>query len=490
MRALAASAYRHGAKFVDIGWFDPHVKRARIEHARRGDARLRAAVVRRARAGARRPARRARGARRGRARPACSRTSIPGSSGRTGCRRSRRASRSSTSVRPTGRSARARRRRGPTSSTRSSWTATRLERLERELLHVLRLDEEDPIARLESARRHARQHRGAAVGAPLRRAALRGARHRPDGRPAAVVGLARRALPDRRRDRAHAQPPDRGGLHDPRPRADAGQRDVDQAARADRRHGRARPRRALRGRPRQRARRLRGRARRSRRSSRPTRAPRGWGRSRWSTARAASASWGRSSTTRCSTRTRRATSRSARASRSCSTTRIASARTSREIHIDFMIGSNELSVTGVTRDRRARAGAGRGPLADLSGYPCSPPGEVPERLNGHDWKSCDGGQPRPRVRIPPSPSPDRERPRHAALAPVDEAAAQRDRSNLKCGGRRDQGRARGSPPGEAESRVASGGGRVDSHATSPSAARRNRAAVHRDWMPAGRNPCR
>jgi aminopeptidase len=33
VRALAASAYRHGAKFVDVGWFDPHVKRARVEHA-------------------------------------------------------------------------------------------------------------------------------------------------------------------------------------------------------------------------------------------------------------------------------------------------------------------------------------------------------------------------------------------------------------------------------------------------------------------------
>jgi aminopeptidase len=33
-RALAASAYRHGAKFVDVGWFDPHIKHARIEHAR------------------------------------------------------------------------------------------------------------------------------------------------------------------------------------------------------------------------------------------------------------------------------------------------------------------------------------------------------------------------------------------------------------------------------------------------------------------------
>jgi aminopeptidase len=32
-RALAVSAYRHGAKFVDVTWFDPYIKRARIEHA-------------------------------------------------------------------------------------------------------------------------------------------------------------------------------------------------------------------------------------------------------------------------------------------------------------------------------------------------------------------------------------------------------------------------------------------------------------------------
>ena len=32
-RAVAAAAYRHGAKFVDVSWFDPYVKRARIEHA-------------------------------------------------------------------------------------------------------------------------------------------------------------------------------------------------------------------------------------------------------------------------------------------------------------------------------------------------------------------------------------------------------------------------------------------------------------------------
>ncbi len=32
-RAVAESAYRHGARYVDVGWFDPWVKRARIEHA-------------------------------------------------------------------------------------------------------------------------------------------------------------------------------------------------------------------------------------------------------------------------------------------------------------------------------------------------------------------------------------------------------------------------------------------------------------------------
>ena len=33
VRAIAASAYRHGAKFVDPFYFDMHVKRARILHA-------------------------------------------------------------------------------------------------------------------------------------------------------------------------------------------------------------------------------------------------------------------------------------------------------------------------------------------------------------------------------------------------------------------------------------------------------------------------
>ena len=35
-RALATSAYRHGARFVDVEYFDPYVKRARIQHAEDG----------------------------------------------------------------------------------------------------------------------------------------------------------------------------------------------------------------------------------------------------------------------------------------------------------------------------------------------------------------------------------------------------------------------------------------------------------------------
>jgi aminopeptidase len=33
VRAIAEAAYRRGARFVDVGWYDPHVKRARLLHA-------------------------------------------------------------------------------------------------------------------------------------------------------------------------------------------------------------------------------------------------------------------------------------------------------------------------------------------------------------------------------------------------------------------------------------------------------------------------
>ena len=32
-RAIAASCYRHGARFVDVSYFDPHIRRARVQHA-------------------------------------------------------------------------------------------------------------------------------------------------------------------------------------------------------------------------------------------------------------------------------------------------------------------------------------------------------------------------------------------------------------------------------------------------------------------------
>ena len=97
-----------------------------------------------------------------------------------------------------------------------------------------------------------------------------------------------------------------------------------------------------------------------------TTAPRAWARSRWSTARAGSAGSGRSSTTRCSTRTPPATSRSARRSTSRSTIRRDRERmNASEIHIDFMIGSDEVAVTGLLRRRRRGAAAARRRLADL-----------------------------------------------------------------------------------------------------------------------------
>ena len=85
VRAIAESAYRRGAKFVDVQWFDPWVKRARDRARARGDARLRPAVVRRAHARARRDARGARRRSPARSRPACWRTSTRRASAATSC---------------------------------------------------------------------------------------------------------------------------------------------------------------------------------------------------------------------------------------------------------------------------------------------------------------------------------------------------------------------------------------------------------------------
>ena len=40
-RAVAEACYARGAKFVEVSYFDPHVKHSRLKHAAAGDARLR-----------------------------------------------------------------------------------------------------------------------------------------------------------------------------------------------------------------------------------------------------------------------------------------------------------------------------------------------------------------------------------------------------------------------------------------------------------------
>ena len=218
--------------------------------------------------------------------------------------------------------------------------------------------------RLAAARRVAER---AAVRPP----ALPRAGHRPDDRPASRVRVAdgaRRVAGDQAR-REHA---DRGGLHDSRRTSHRRHRALDAAA-ADPGQHRARPRGALRGRPRGRGARRVRRGASCARTSRPTTAPRASARSRSSTATRASARPGSSSTTRCSTRTRRRTSRSAR--RSCRPspgrpTSTAEERSERgvnhsSIHTDFMIGSNELEIDGVDAGRHRRADPAQRRLAAL-----------------------------------------------------------------------------------------------------------------------------
>ena len=169
--------------------------------------------------------------------------------------------------------------------------------------------------------------RRAADRARLRRAALRG-RRAPTSRSACCRRRAWQAARFETVDGIEHMPnlPTEEVFTSPDPRARGRARDLHQAARAGRRHRRARPARALRGRPRRAGRRRHGAGHDAHDRSAATRAPPGSARSRWSTARAASARSTRSSTTRCSTRTPPATSRSARASRSWSATSDARAR--------------------------------------------------------------------------------------------------------------------------------------------------------------------
>ena len=316
VRAIAASAYRHGAKFVDVQYFDPWVKRARVEHAREedldfipdwhGKRLLALGEVGAARVGLSGPVA-----------PGLLEDLDPARVGRdrfpalkeAGKVVNDRTTNWTIAPCPTPAWAHARlpRPRRPTRRSRSS---------SRDLLHVCRLDEDDPVAAWRS--------RADFLVATAERLTERrfDALHYEGPGTDLTVGLlpghvlAGRALRARRRARAHAEPADRGGLHLARPGARRRRGHVHQAARADGRDRRARAARPLRGRQ-GRADRRRHRGRdaahdlRARRGRRPASA-----RSRSSTPRAASARSTPSSTTRCSTRTPPATSRSARASRS------------------------------------------------------------------------------------------------------------------------------------------------------------------------------
>ena len=260
VRAIAEQAYRHGARFVDVNWFDPHVKRARIQHTVDADSlEIRAAVVRQPGAGAR--ARRRRHHRRQR---------------RHGARPSRR-------PRP--------RARGSRPPAGDQGVRRRHQRAEREL-------DDRPLRHggVGAARPPGRPARGGlrdAVGrgrarlpprrgrpgrsveqpdgrerarceppdrAQLRRASVPRADDRSRARPPADVEVAPHALLDRGRARPPPEHPLGGGVHLPRPAAGRRLGRVDEAARAQRRLRRARPARPLRGRARGRDRGGRGRA--------------------------------------------------------------------------------------------------------------------------------------------------------------------------------------------------------------------------------------
>ena len=311
-RCIAESAYKRGAKFVDVQYFDPYVKRARIAYA--ADETLpfvpswfsyRMLAIGEERA---------------------ARISLAGPT-TTGLLDDLDPDRAGRDQLPFVKEIL-----NVISDRTTNWTvvpcptepwarlvfpdlepAEALERLWEQVAHVCRLDEPDPVAAWNE---RADALSAAAVRLNERRfdaLHFEGPGDRPDDRAARDVHLPRRPGRDGRRDRPPREPADRGGLRDARSAARRRACALDEAARPRRRHDHPRPRGPVRGRACGRDRRRAGsgcdaRAGRVRRGRR-----RGSARSRSSIARAASAGSAPSSTTRCSTRTPRATSPSATA---------------------------------------------------------------------------------------------------------------------------------------------------------------------------------
>ena len=145
--AIARRAYEKGARYVDVQYFDGDVKRIRAERrARASSLDWVPPWLGRADAGPRGARCGARRARADRPAGAARRASTRRGPARTGCRRSRRRSRRSTTARSRGRSRPTRRGAGRRSSIPDLDADEALERLWQDVAHVCRLDEPDPAA--------------------------------------------------------------------------------------------------------------------------------------------------------------------------------------------------------------------------------------------------------------------------------------------------------------------------------------------------------
>ncbi len=244
---VAAAAYRHGARFVDVTYFDPYVKRARIEHAREetlgfvpswyGDRMLELGRQRAARISFSGPAP-----------PDVLDGVDPERAGRDQLPFikevltviNERLVNWTVVPAPTARWARL--------VYPELAEADALERLWAEIGHVCRLDEPDPVAAWAARGEELEDRRAAAGRCPVRCAPLRGAGHRSRRRPLPGGGMGDRVRRDGRRHRAPGEPAQRGSLHNAGSGADRGSCPVDTATRAGRRSHSAGANCAVRGR--------------------------------------------------------------------------------------------------------------------------------------------------------------------------------------------------------------------------------------------------